>query len=253
MAKRLAIVRPLPATISTVGANLTALTNLATPNPREAMSFTAAGGAWSFDLDLGALKTIDSLFLGYMLAAQPITFDLGTTLGGAQVASIAVVPQASDLYDPRYHAVHVAAAPLAGVRYVRVKTPAAPIADGSAGAVAVGLAFQATWGHEYGAGRPLEDTGIAERLFDGSFGIQDGARIGGYQWTFGDLTDAEVSALWALVKDRGNTRSVLVIEDPDQIAGLNERTHWGLLDRLDAYERQLPGASRYSFKIRDWL
>jgi hypothetical protein len=242
--------RPLPATISTVSGTPSNLANLLTPDPKEVATFNS-GVTWSFDLDLGAVKSVDTAFLGYMSGPAPFFVSFGTAQGGADVAQIVVTPQASTLVEPIYHGAYVLNAPV-NARWIRFSPTVVPAVAGTLGVAAVGLSIQPTWGHEFGSGRPVEDTGTVERLFSGGFGIYEGVRVGGYQWTFGDLSDAEIQALYALARDRGTTRSVLVIEDPDQTDGLNERVHWSLFDRLEVYERQAPGASRYAFKVRDW-
>lgn len=251
MAKRLVMVRPLPFTIAS-SANMTNSANLLTATPKEAATL-ANNTLPNVVLDLGASVSIDSFFIGYLsrpLDALSVLADNAnppTTVVQASFAPVAT----SSLYTPVYHHPVVLAAPVTA-RYVKLSLDTAAGADTTAGVICVGKSVQPSWGHEYGSGRPIEDTGNVERLFDGGFGKYDGVVAGGYQWTFGDLSDAELTALFALAKDRGQTREILVIEDPDQTDGLNERTHWGIFDRLETYERQVPGASRYSFKVRDW-
>ena len=116
----------------------------------------------------------------------------------------------------------------------------------------MGRSWQAEWGHEWGAGRFIEDTGTAERLFGGGFGIDEGVAAGGYQWTFGDLQPAETEALYQLVKERRTTRTVLVVEDPEQSPGLNERIHWGLFRKLEPFERADPLNTKWSLSVGDW-
>jgi hypothetical protein len=229
---------------------LTAVSRLLTPNPKESVVIGGAVADANIDIDLGAVKSIDTLFLGYVSPGMSLSMNYGVAgVGEASVPGGTYTLRASELFSPSYHLPVVLSAPISA-RYIRflIATPAA----GFLGTIAAGLSFQATWGHEYGAGRPIEDTGSVERLKDGSFGIDEGVAVGGYQWTFGDLTDVEVQKLYAIARDRGQGKSVLVIEDPDQTDGLNERTHWGLFDKLEPYERLMPGASRYAFRIRDW-
>lgn len=249
MAGRLAMIRPLPFTISgSFGATNTQ--NLLTPDPKEVATFVT-GATRTVDIDLGAAVSVDSFYAGFVGGgATQLRMRGGLAAANEFLIVNAVVPQSSTRVVPDIHLPYVADAPVTA-RYLRFEiTPGAT--DATVGVIAAGLSVQPTWGHEFGAGRPIEDTGTAERLFSGGFGIYEGVRVGGYQWSFGDLSDAEVQALYALANDRGMTRSVLVIEDPTQSAGLNERVHWSLFDRLEAYERQVPGASRYAFKVRDW-
>lgn len=244
---KLAIVRPFP--LNALGGTMPNVARLLTPDPKEA-AIDAAGGARTIDIDLGLVRTFDTIFLGFLGS-----FNFTLSYGSAGYAEVNLANTlrsdliAPELADPIRHAVAVLAAPVNG-RYIRI-SGAFP-AGFTIGVLAVGLSFQAFWGHEWGAGRPVEDTGTAERLIGGGFGINEGVRVGGYQWTFGDLTDAETRQLYTIARDRGTTRSVLVVEDVDQSVGLHERVHWGLLDRLEAYERTHPGNTRWNLRVRDW-
>lgn len=249
MARIISIVRPLPYSLAG-SSNMGTTNNLLTPDPKETASVTAAS-AGALDIDLGAVFSLDTIFVGYAssnLGALTVTY--GTTVPTTSTLVTSLASQSSSLVVPDYHRPFVNTTPFSA-RYLRFSFASAA-AKATFGILAVGLSVPLTWGHEFGSGRPIEDTGNVDRLFGGGFGIQEGVRVGGFQWTFGDLSDAEVEALFAVAKDLGNTRSVLVVEDPTQSSGLNERVHWGLFDRLEPYERQVPGASRYGFKVRDW-
>jgi hypothetical protein len=249
MARKLAIVRPLSFTIPTFS-NMTNTGNLLTPDPKE-VATQSAGAAAFVDIDLGSSQSIDTFFVGYLSSnVGPVDILYGTSASTTN-ALVTVAVQSSVLVTPDLHRVYVHTAPVTA-RHIRFSFPSPGGSAGTLGVLAAGLSVPITWGHEFGAGRPVEDTGNAERLFSGGFGIYEGVRVGGYQWTFGDLFDAEVEQLYALQRALGVTKPVLVVEDPTQSSGLNERTHWGLFDRLETYERQLPGASRYAFKVRDW-
>lgn len=250
MARKLAIVRPLPFTIAGVQ-NITNSGNLLTPDPKE-VATAAASVSCYVDIDLGSAQSIDTIFIGFVSSNFGTVIPTGGTVSVADfnLAGGSLPGQASVLVNPAYHRVNVESAPVTA-RYLRFNFSSVASVR-TLGVLAVGLSVPIIWGHEFGSGRPIEDTGSAERLFSGGFGIYDGVTAGGYQWTFGDLYDSEVEALYALQRDRGTTRSLLVIEDPTQSSGLNERTHWGLLDRLEVYERGLPGASKYALKVRDW-
>lgn len=244
--RRLAITLPLAP--STIGGTVPNVARLATPDPKEAAVMGAAGQ--TIDLDLGSVQNIDTLFLGYTSAsneAAPIAVSYGS-LAHAETILAGDLPVAAGRDpDPRRHFVRVLELPVAA-RYIRLTPPAAL----TLGVVAVGLAFKSFWGHEWGAGRLIEDTGSADRLFGGGFGINEGVAASGYQWTFGDLTQDEEQTLWALVKRARTTRSILVVEDSDQTFGLHDRTHWGLFPRLEPYERLAPGATRWGFSVRGW-
>lgn len=67
------------------------------------------------------------------------------------------------------------------------------------------------------------------------------------------VSAADRRALWALVKDRGERRPVLVAEELQEGAGTNEELHYGLFDRFEAYERQAPGSTRWSLSMTEWV
>lgn len=117
----------------------------------------------------------------------------------------------------------------------------------------LGLSFQTEYGEERGGGGIIEDTGTVERLFGGGFGIDEGVATTGYQWTFGDLQDAERRQLFQIVKRLRTTRSFLMVENPAQTDGLNERIHWGNLRKLEAYERIDPRNSKWALSMWDWF
>ncbi|MBA2717739.1 MAG: hypothetical protein H0U52_00660 [Chloroflexi bacterium] len=246
---KLMILRPYGLAASSVPANAN-LSRVLTPDPKEAVFLTA--GTHNINFDIGSVANVDTVFLGFTgSAAWSITYSVdGVNYsqwpGNPALRSDLVSPY---LWSPVRHALAVLANPVLA-RYVTISATVA--ADFPIGLVVIGAKVQSFWGHEWGAGRPIEDTGTAERLFGGGFGINEGARVSGYQWTFGDLTDQEMLDLFALAKDRGTTRPVLVVEDPDQTVGLHERIHWGLLDRLDAYERTHLSNTRWNMRIRDW-
>lgn len=264
--KSLAIIEPI--TPTAIASAATTPANLLTPNPKEVISFAPGNVAVNVDVDLGAVYSVDSFFLGFLSPllggnfAQTGDGPRIAISGGAAGYADAVlaanfnpfVTTATGVASPieRHSFTQLAAA--VNARYIRfaVTSETAGI-NFTAGALAIGKAWQTTWGHEWGAGRPIEDTSDVERLFGGGFGINEGSTAGGYQWTFGDLTDQEVRDLYAMARRLGVHKSCVVVEDPDNATvGLNERTHWGLFDKLEPYERLTVGATKWAFKIRDW-
>lgn len=244
----LLIVKPYP--IATAGGSA-GMDRLATPDPKEAVVVSTGG---YLALDMGVPVTADTLFIGYHSATadqQFAAFATGSTYYDNPISVVITSQLQQPGLGPPFHRL-ARFAPITS-RYWRIDFNAG--ANNTAyymGVIALGQAFQPTYGHEYGSGRPVTDTGSAERLFGGGFGINEGTRAGGWQWTLGDLTDAEVRTLYRIALDRGTTRSVLVVEDPDITDGLNERIHWGLFAKLDPYERFAPGASRWALRIDDW-
>jgi hypothetical protein len=242
----LAIANPLP--IVALGGTLEQVARLASPAPKEAAS--TAGGNRTIDIDLGAVAAIDTVFLGYVEGGAGASFAI--TGGAADYTTTAIgtlQPAPSRLAQPRQHFLLVLDEPVE-VRFIRIAGLALPAMN--IGVLAVGRAIRPKWGHEYGGGRFVVDSGVVTRLSGGGFGTSRAARAGGWQWTLGDLDDAETDALYGLQLDAGETATVLVVEDPDPTAGLNERIHWGLLSRLEPYERQDTTKTKWALRIEDW-
>jgi hypothetical protein len=250
----LCIVSPLPILAASPPANAS---RLVTPDPKEALLIPNSAATTSLDYDLGEGATFDSFYLGYHnanpLGGATIRIRTIDGMGGAANTVLATSFMSLARVGLGYpsHFFVKRDVPTTA-RYIRVQITSNTSGEFFAGVFAVGLAFQPQWGQEWGAGRTLEDTGTAERLFGGGFGIDDGVAATGYRWTFGDLQPDEIRRLYQLVKDRRTTRSVLVVEDPDNTDGLNERIHWGLFQKLDAYERLDPLNTKWALQVGDW-
>lgn len=249
MTKALAIIKPiLPVAFG--AAFLGEPDNLKTPNPKEIATTTAGAGVYTWWFDMGAVVDADSFFVGYISGRSDMTASVytATSIAGAGSVFRANLTIGADtaVFRHAFGQFVTASSRYWGLVITASSTPT------TLGALAVGKAFSPFWGHEMGAGRLIEDTSSVERLFGGGFGINEGAIVGGYQWTFGDLTIAERDALYLLALRLGISRTVLVVEDPEISAGLNERLHWGLFDRLEPYERINPADTRWSFRIKDW-
>jgi len=257
----LAIMSPLSALkivgSGPAGPNYALAPRVLAPDPKEAFMFPASQDEYYIDIDLGVAMPVDSVYVGYhnsvatnqMIALQTLGNFADLPINATVIEPTSLIPLGLGL---PYHSFMRAEGPSVG-RYwrfiIRNRGDNPPL---TVGVLALGLTWQAQFGHEWGAGRTIEDTGSSERLFGGGFAIDDGVAAGGYQWTFGDLQPDEVRRLYQIVKDRRTTRSLLVVEDPDQTDGLNERIHWGLLRKLDAYERLDPLNTKWSLQIGDW-
>lgn len=228
--------------------------NLATADPKEVVAFSVAS---EFYLDFGGSVTLDSFFAGYFspianggyIASVQTATGQGTGLS-AGLALVGGTPAALAVQGRRRS------------HFVRLATPATsrwwrvvltPAGATSVGVIAAGLAVQPAFGHEWGAGRQPVDLSTVSQLRGGGFGIERGARMSAWRFSCGDLTDAETQTLWAMAEEVGESAPVVVCEDPDYTAGLNERLHYGLFDSPEAYERQVPGATRWSFRVRQWV
>jgi len=245
----LLIVKPVQP-VAVVGR--TELARTLTPDPKEAAN-TAAWG--SIRVDFGAAVTIDSVFIGYHNAAAGQQWAAGTAAasgGGLIDTLVPTQPLQSVGYGELSHS-FVRGAPLTS-RYFEVNTNGGPgnVAV-TIGVIAFGLAWQPEFGNEYGSGGVINDTGSADRLSGGGFAINEGVITGGWEWSMGDLSNDEMQRLYhGILRRVGNTKTVLVVEDPDPTDGLKDRLHWGLLTKIDRYERFAPNACRVSMRVDDW-
>jgi hypothetical protein len=239
-----------PAAIVAIGGTIAGADRLVLPNPREASGRFAISSPRTIDLDLGQVRSINTIFLGFVFATAFPNCTVSYGQAGFTESNLpALVAAPSDGSPFGHYFMQLAAA--INARYVRI-TATLP-AGATIGNVAVGTGFSPIYGHEYGSGRGVTDTGTVTRLQDGSFGIDDGVTVGSYAWTFGDLTDAETAYLYLLQRRKGIRRTVLVVEDVATTAGLCERIHWGLLTKLENYERLTVNATRWAMQVDDWM
>lgn len=232
--------------------------NLATPDPKEVWLDSAVSTAANLNIDFGSAKAFDTVLLGYV---SPPAAGATWTLSWSNDASTWTVFKASGALravdsasssPARTHAFWNGAAQTA--RYLRIAvTQPGGSAALSAGVVAAGKAFVPTYNKEWGAGRRPIDTGTATALIGGGFANVPGARKMAYNWTFGDLTDAEVDALCELALAIGETSPVLVVEDPAATTGQRGRIHYGQFTGIKAYERRNPKQTRWDWAIEEWV
>ena len=244
------ILAPLPFTIVNLNGNGDPA-NLLTPDPKEAYFGSGGTGNPSLRLDLGAAQDIDTLFLGFTTNYVNANWWTGTSTAAMAARGLINPAPATSVIAGRQHFLARLPAPVSA-RYVDI-SPARGPGDATLGIVMVGKAFQPTHNKEWGSGRGVIDTGSKDSLLGGGFGIGEGARKGRFRWRLGDLADAEVETLYNLALDRGETSSVLVVEDPDATVGLNNRLHYGLLDRIEEYERRNHGQTAWAMSVTQWV
>lgn len=231
--------------------------NLLTPDPREVWADSTTGTAATIDIDLGAARPIDTVYLGHV---RPPAADATWTIQGGTASYTATTIKASGplrANDATGQAPELSHALWHGdpvnVRLIRISVTQ-PAGDPlTAGVVMAGSAFVPTWNMEWGAGRRPIDLSTVTQLVTGGFGIVEGARKAGFSWTLGDLTDDEVEALYAIAIERGASLPVLVVEDPAATAGLRNRIHYGLFESFRKYERRLPGKTVWELGIEQWI
>lgn len=230
--------------------------NLLTIDPREVWADSAVGTAATISIDLGVVRAIDTVFLGCVWNAdEAATWSItGGVAGYTEVTIKAAgelrVPERAGRVRSFSHAFWHGADVL--VRYLRISVlqPAGKPAI-RVGVMLTGLSFVPTYNQEWGAGRGVKDTGTVTRLPSGGVASVEGARYGTYKWSLGDLTDEEVDVVYEMQLDRGETRRMLVVEDPDQTPGLRNRIHYGLLTAIRQSDRRNPRQTRWEFQIED--
>ena len=220
--------------------------NLKTPDPKEIYS----GNAQYIFFDFGAAYEFDTAFIGY--------------IGGAATSNAIGVNQGVNM---SFTGQTGKATPTPGPTTARRRHAFAKFTAGtsrywnisfwesfSVGIVVFGKSIQPAYGHEWGSRRGIRDMSQVTPLRGGGFGIERGARAGGYEFTCGDLTDAEVQSLYDMVEDVGESAPVVVCRDPALAQpDLNNALHYGLLDRPEAYVREAPGMNSWSFRVKDWV
>lgn len=254
---KLIIVEPM--VISAVTSNRgTGAANLLTPDPKEVWADATVGSAATLTLDLGSVRMIDTILLGHVRppaadAIWSITRGIaGPSEAVLQGAIVLRVPDVANRLPPLSHALWTGAAVAARYLAISVTQPAGATAL-TAGVALVGKAFVADLSLEWGAGRQPIDTGNATDLPSGGFGIVEGARKRSFSWTFGDLSLAEADELDMIAEGVGESRPVLVVEDPDRTAGLRSRVHYGLFARFRAFERRNRKQTRWELEVKEWV
>lgn len=246
-----------PARIASVTVNRgTGGGNLLTPDPREVWADSATGNG-TIGIDLGAPRAIDTVFLGHILppaagAVWAITGGIGSYYETLMAAERPLrVPDVAGRFPALSHAFWHG--PSVTVRYLRIsiEQPAGALPL-TIGVVQAGRAFSPEWNHEWGSGRRPIDTGSATALPNGGFSVIEGVRKSAWHWTLGDLSDAERDTLYELALDRGETKPLLVVEDPASTAGLRRRLHYGKFMQLRQFERLGKNRTRWELQIEEW-
>lgn len=258
----LSIMRPMPiAAIASAGTVAGVNPSfLLTPDPKEAMTaaYTANGQNTTLNVDMGATTILNTAFLGYTNLPVSAAFSMAvyaanssyTPTGGALAT---VNPADTILYSPRPHLFAQFSDTASRYWVIQINDLTGGALAAQFGTLAVGKAFTPSRGREYGSGRGIDDSGSASRNPAGGFAIDPGAITPNFGWTLGDLTDSEVQTMYAIAMDRGETNSVLIVEDSDNsYAGLGDRIHWGLFGKFERYERFAPGATRWGLSVMDW-
>lgn len=251
MSAGITIIKPLDIAAVAV-TDGTGAANLLSPSTREVWRASVVGLS-NIDLDFGTVVTLDTIFLGFSNAGPNAVWTVASMASPAG-AALNVLTAARPLRSAqpvgdRHHGYIRLAAPVS-TRYLRLSVNQIGTAQPfHAGIVIAGLAIERAY--EYRAGRGAIDLANKTELQDGGFGISRSAIVSSYRFTLAGLTDDQVDELWQIVMDIGESAPVLIVEGhtpPVKHAQL----HYGLLDRLEPYEREDPQDSRWGLSVRDW-
>lgn len=222
-------------------------TNLLDPRPgRPWRSLTTAD---NLTVDLGADLMIDTVWLGYTNLTAAATWEIraATADQGAgylqNAASVLQVQQqawaSADALGPTYHALWWRAAGPIPMRHLIISLFDAGNPDGAlrAGRLYVAQAFRPTWPREAGSDRGIIDTTSKERLRTGALVINEGARVKTRSVSFTGIAAEEVRTFfWPLLWQRGESKDLLAIMDPNPGLGRHELIVYGVVARSRAVE-----------------
>lgn len=232
--------------------------NLLSRNPKEVYADTEVGSAVTITVDLGVVRRIDTVMLGYVrqpTAAATWTVTAGVANGNERVLQPQGpmrVPDVAGRFAATSHALWTGNA--VDVRYLTISfMQPAGNASLTIGVLVVGLAFIASLGQEWGAGRQPLDTGSSTSLPSGGFSVIDGVRKRRYSWTFGDLSGDETDQLEQLAMALGKTKPGVAIEDAAITAGLRWRIFYGLFEQWKQYERRNRSQTRWEVGLEEWV
>lgn len=251
---KLILVEPIRPAVLASSAGEASAQNMLTNDPKEVF-VASANAARNITFDFGAPVAIDSFYVGYTNATDASMTPYTCTAidgSGAVQQALAETIRAADCKTVRSGHLMRLAAPVVS-RFFMISLSANAGAALQVGIIRLGYSFVAEWDREWGSGRRPIDTGRSTALLSGGFGVQDGARKGAYQWTFGDLTEAELEQLWGVFVRNGTTSPVIVNEWDGSAVGANEKLHYGLFQRLDPWERREPNATKWAMEVEEWI
>ncbi len=245
---------PIAALVTSRGTPAAALL---TPDPKEVWTDIASGTVVTIDIDFGAIVPVDTVFLGFTNSAVGSVWSISGGVASSSAVELKAggalrVPDSAGQSPAVTHGFWTGAP--TSVRFLRISaTQAGGAPPLRIGVVMAGTAFVPQFNKEWGSGRRPIDLSSVTPLPSGGFAIVEGARKRGYTWTFGDLTSTEVDALEAIADDRGQSRPILVVEDPAQTTGLRRRIHYGLFERWRQYDRRNLVQTRWELGIEEWV
>lgn len=244
------LVEPLPL-LDFAGSEGTDAGNLATTDPQEVWSSPSGDSGYAIKVDLGASSAFDTVAL---VGLNRSDFSWSVQAGAVSGTETTLRPSAGALSAPVHPATALWHGPLSSHRRLQISigppTPGAPM---TIGRLVIGKAIKTSWSRDLGGGRRPVDSGRANDLPSGGFGIVPGARSAELNWTWSFLDDAELESLWWMAKRVGTTKPVLAVEDPGATSVFSIGAHYGLLQRFEPYRRQDPGQHRWSLSLKEWV
>lgn len=140
-------------------------------------------------------------------------------------------------------------------RYLRIYLQDLPGAnpDGfvNAGVLCIGQSLAPVWNFELGSGRRIEDQSTVRVLDGGETMTERGGKVPVWRGTWSNFTEGEMRAYWSILQEIGTSEPLLIIEDPDAVAGQAEAIHYGQLVSLDFHERVQLEKQRVDVTIRE--
>lgn len=225
---------------------------LRTPDPKEVWK-AQVSGTLTIYADLGAVREVDTVFLGFTDAAPGTTWriDATSSMQGANpvellAARVMALPAG---VDPRRHG-FATFQQAVQTRYLRIDLTPGAQSTFSAGVLAAGKRFDHPY--EFKAGRRPIDLGERIELAGGGFGFGEGAIKSSFKFTFADLSDSAVDTLWRLVRTMGLRNPVILVEGGEGAVS-QDQLHYGVFERFEAYEREDPADTRWSLSMQDWI
>ncbi|MBZ6377390.1 hypothetical protein B5C34_05175 [Pacificimonas flava] len=218
-------------------------------DPKE--SWTGAGSSDPAEIyiDLGAARAFDTIaFVNTVATGMTVEVDGGASyqtelLPGDALAEIGSPHRGC--FIRRFSGLQIE-------RYLRVTfTPTTAVP--ACARIVLSRALTTGWDREFGYGRKRGSTGSAERLASGGFAVQPGARFAELSWTWGDLSDEELAAIWDLTGRLGTEDPLVVAEDDAGATYFARGVHYGLFGRFERYGRREGEKSRWAFELREWV
>lgn len=224
---------------------------LLTPDPKEVWD-AGATGTFRHDIDFGSDREFDTVYLGFNNAAAAATWRADRDLvGGGSAALFDETPmRVGGGNGPRYHSLALLPAPVSAqtVRlHLTQPEGAAPL---QAGILMVGKRFEHPY--EFKAGRKPIDLSERVDLSSGGFGFGRAAIKSSFRFTFSDLDDTELEALWNEVMMVGTSAPVMMVEGGEGAVSHNQ-LHYGVFERFEPYEREDPADTRWALSMTDWI